>query len=117
MGMEHGGWDDGKWVVFPGTVGVEGWEVGVGVEALADGGVVGGPLNVLDVDAHDVLADFDDSGAAEAASRDAEHAEETIEEPHSAGGVEPELVAPFPLEEIFDVVPATDDDEDGQEYV
>ena len=57
-----------------------------------------------------------DNSAPNAIIGHAEHAKQTVEEPYRAGGVQPVIVEVVAKPED-DVVPAADDDEDGEEDV
>ena len=73
-----------------------------------------GPTHTLNIDAHIVGPDLRDNGAPGTVLGHSENPEQTVEEPYRAGGEEPivvEVVAPFQ----DDVVPAADDDQDGEE--
>ena len=63
-----------------------------------------------------VRAHFSDNGAPNAITGDAEYAEQTIEEPYRAGGVQP-IVVEVVAKVEDDVVPAANDDKHGEEDV
>lgn len=99
-------------MVLPGPQRLQRGKVDVGVPSRRRR-----PPHARDVDAHRVGRNLGDGGAADARLGDAQHAHHAVKEPHGADHVYPQLVDARVAHPVDDVVPAADDDKDGQDDV